>query len=113
MNISNNISSIQAHQTMMNTNANNIANVNTDGFSPSDTKISNSGDSIVANNRKSSNSSFLKNQNEEKTLENKSSETNLTKEISDQVIIEKAIAANVTAIKTQDEMLGSLLDIKI
>ncbi len=32
MNISNNISSIQAHQTMLNTTANNVANVNTDGF---------------------------------------------------------------------------------
>ena len=39
MNISNNISSIQAHQTMMNTSANNVANVNSDGFKPSDTRI--------------------------------------------------------------------------
>lgn len=87
MNISSNISSIQAHQTMMNTNANNIANVNTDG-------------SVTANTTKADNTSSLM------------SQTDLVKEIPDQMIAEKATAVNATAIRTQDEMLGSLLDIK-
>lgn len=39
MNISSNISSIQAHQNMMNSSANNVANVNTNRFVPTDTKV--------------------------------------------------------------------------
>ncbi|QOP46715.1 hypothetical protein FM071_04820 [Sulfurimonas paralvinellae] len=40
------------------------------------------------------------------------SQTDLAKEIPDQVIIDGVAEANVAAIKTQDEMFGSLLDIK-
>ena len=100
MNISSNLSSIQAHQTMMNTSANNVANVNTDGFIPSDTRISENGDSVIANNAKADDNGSLK------------SQTDLSKEIPDQIVAEKATAVNVSAIRTQDEMLGSLLDIK-
>ncbi|MDD2448884.1 MAG: hypothetical protein PHS42_10275 [Sulfurimonas sp.] len=100
MNISNNISSITAHQSMMNTNANNIANVNTDRFVPSDTKMSNNNGSVTANTRVSDNTGSMR------------SQTDLAKEIPDQMIVQGATAANVTSIKTQDEMLGSLLDIK-
>jgi flagellar hook protein FlgE len=100
MNISNNISSIQSHQTMMNTNANNIANVNTDGFIPSDTKMTSNGTSVSANTRLADDNGSIK------------SQTDLAKEIPDQIIAQDATAVNVTAIKAQDEMLGSLLDIK-
>ena len=100
MNISSNISSIQAHQTMMNTNANNIANVNVDGFVPSDTRMSEVGDSVVANTRSA-----------DDTLSTKS-QTDLAKELPDQIIVEDVVEANVVAIKTQDDILGSLLDIK-
>ncbi len=100
MNISNNISSIAAHQSMMNTNANNIANVNTDRFTPSDTRMSSNNGSVTANARMSDDSGSMR------------SQTDLAKEIPDQMIVQGATAANVTSIKTQDEMLGSLLDIK-
>ena len=100
MNISNNISSIQSHQTMMNNNAHNIANVNTDGFRSSDTRMLDSGGSLTANSRKADDNGSLK------------SQTDLAKEIPDQIVVQGATAVNVTAIKTQDEMLGSLLDIK-
>ena len=101
MNISNNISSIQSHQTMMNVNANNIANVNTDGFVPSDTRMSAAQGSVTANTRQSDDSGSLK------------SQTDLNKEIPDQIIAQNATALNVSAIKTQDEMLGSLLDMRV
>ncbi|PHR55037.1 MAG: hypothetical protein COA44_11565 [Arcobacter sp.] len=39
------------------------------------------------------------------------SQTDLSKEIPDQIIIENGHAVQSTAIKTKDEMLGSLLDI--
>ena len=100
MNISNNISSIQAHQTMMNTNANNVANVNTDGFIPSTTRMSDDSNSVSANTNLA-----------DDTLSAKS-QTDLAKELPEQIVVESGIEANVVALKTQDDILGSLLDIK-
>ena len=98
MNISSNISSIQAHQTMMNTSANNIANINSDGFVPSDSKITNN---LLVNTRIADDNGSPR------------SQTNLAKEIPDQIIAQDAVALNVAAIKTEDEMFGTLLDIKV
>lgn len=100
MNISNNVSSLQAHQTMINGSANNVANLNSDGYIPTDTRIIGGDESIKAQNRRADNSG------------SKTSQTDLAKEIPDQIIAQESTALNVTAIKTQDEMLGSLLDIK-
>ncbi len=100
MNISNNVSSIQAHQTMLNVNANNVANVNTDGFRPSDTRMSDDANSVSANVRLADDNGSQK------------SQTDLTKELSDQIIAQDAVAVNVEAIRTKDEMLGTLLDMK-
>jgi flagellar hook protein FlgE len=85
---------------MMNVNANNVANVNTDGFIPKDTRMSSTQNSVNANVRTADNTGSQK------------SQTDLAKEIPDQIVASKATAVNVTAIKTQDEMLGSLLDMK-
>jgi flagellar hook protein FlgE len=85
----------------MNNSANNIANANTDGFIPQNTVIKESGkDSTEAITSRAADNKSEK------------SQTNLTKEITDQISIEKVTQANVTAIRTQDDMLGSLLDIK-
>jgi len=101
MSISTNISSLEANQTFINANANNIANVNTDGFRPTQTTISNPAQgSIQANLSQTDDTGSPK------------SQTDLTKEISDQVIIGGVSKVNITSIKTQDEIMGSLLDIK-
>jgi len=100
MAIMTNVSSLQANQVFMNTNANNIANVNTDGFVPSDTRMTDNKSSVSATTRLADNNGSVK------------SQTDLTKEIPDQIMIAGVTDANVTAIKTQDEMFGSLLDIK-
>ena len=100
MNISNNTSSITAHQTFLNNNANNIANVNTDRFIPNSTIITDDTKSVSAVSRKSEDTGSMQ------------SQTDLAKEIPDQIIIDNATSVNVSAIKTQDEMFGSLLDIK-
>lgn len=99
--ISSNVSSIMSNQTYMNNNANNIANVNTDGFIPQNTVIKESG--------KDSTQAVTSQADDNKS---EKSQTNLTKEITDQISIEKVTEANVSAIRTQNEMLGSLLDIK-
>ncbi|WP_345991120.1 hypothetical protein [Sulfurimonas sp. HSL-1716] len=99
--ISSNVSSIQANQVFMNNNANNIANVNTDGFRPSDTILKDSSDdTVTADTRLADDNGSTK------------SQTDLTKEIPDQISISTSVSANANAIKTQNEMFGSLLDIK-
>ena len=100
MNISNNISSIQAHQAMLNTTANNVANVNTDGYVPTDTRITDNGNSVSAYNVKASDNGSV------------TSQTDLAKEIPDEIIAQDAVGVNVAAIKAQDQMFGTLLDIK-
>jgi len=100
MNISNNIASIGAHQTLLNTSANNIANSNTDAYVPKDTRMSNNGGAVVANTRLSDNTGYSK------------SQTDIAKEMPDLIIAQDATSANISAIKTEDEMLGTLLDMK-
>lgn len=69
-------------------------------FIVSDTKITDGVDSQpVPNIRK-----------EEKNTEKSS--TDLAKELTDHIPIEKSVAVNVKAIRTQDEMYGTLLNIK-
>lgn len=100
LNFSANVSSLQAHQSFANANANNVANVNTDGFVPTQTNlVSGEGNSVQA--------SFQSADNNGSNL----SQTDLSKEMTDQVVVEKGHAVQGTAIRTQDEMLGSLLDI--
>ena len=101
MAIMTNVSSLQANQVFMNTNASNIANVNTDGFVPSDTKMTDNQSALSATTRLADNNGSQK------------SQTDLTKELPDQITIGGVAEANITAIKTQDEMFGSLLDIKV
>ena len=101
MNISSNISSMQAHQTMINAIANNIASANTDGYIPKDTKNFEAANGVKTDTRMASDSESTK------------SQTNLSKEITDQIIASKGSVTNVTAIKAQDDILGSMLDIKV
>lgn len=101
MNISNNISSIQTSQTLLNTAANNVANVNTDGFVPKDTIATNQvNESVVAETRSTDNEGAER------------SQTDLSKEIPNQIIAQRTTEVNVTAIKAQDDVMGTLLDMK-
>ncbi len=76
----------------MNVNANNIANVNTQNFKADDAKIENNLEVKVRKTDKS---------------------VDLTKEITDQIVIEDGFKAQISAIKTQDDMTKTLLDIKV
>ncbi|MDD5717411.1 MAG: hypothetical protein PHW64_06370 [Sulfuricurvum sp.] len=99
--ISSNVSSILSNQVYMNNNANNVANVNSDGYIPRTTTISE-----TQNGATKANTSMADSNGSSK------SQTDLAKELTDQVSIEKIAQANVQSIRTQDEMLGSLLDIR-
>lgn len=100
MNVSSNITSLQAHQTMMNSSANNVANVNSERYVPTDVRMQSSENSVTPNVRRADDNGSA------------NSQTDLSKELTDQIVVEDVTAANVAAIRTQDEMLGSLLDTK-
>ncbi|OHE08496.1 MAG: flagellar biosynthesis protein FlgE [Sulfurimonas sp. RIFOXYB2_FULL_37_5] len=90
-----NANSISSMSNWMNNSANNVSNLNTQDYSATRTTTSNSGNAVVANGTKTGNP------------------TDLAKEVTDQMTIEKSVEANAQAIKTQDKMIGSLLDLTI
>jgi len=91
-----NASSISAHQDWMSNNANNVANVNTDGFNSTETTIQNPTEGSVQAVGSSTNSG-----------------TDLALELTEQIPIEKAVGANAQAAKAYDEMIGSLIDLSV
>ena len=86
-----NINSLQSHQKLLNNNANNIANINTKNYTPQQAHIENN---------------LQVNYSKEDKLD-------LSKEITEQIIIENGFKAQIPAIKTQDEITKTILDIKI
>ncbi len=99
MTINSNVSSITAHQGLLNASANNIANSNTKGFERTQTTIEQSDNQNVK-------ATFEKIENN-----NLYSNTDLTKEITDQIVSYHAVGANAVAIKTQNSVADTLLDI--
>ena len=99
MTVNSNISSIYANQDLLNSSAHNIANANTKGFGRIETTIAeNTLNNPEAINTRTQNESIYSN-------------TDLTKEITNQIISYHAIEANAVALKTQNEVEGRLLDI--
>lgn len=92
---------MNAHSTWMDVNANNVANVNTDKFKSVDTKL----EEGQENNPKA----VLRENSENQSGK---SGTDLAKELTDQIPIEKGFGVNASVVKTKDEMLGTLMDMK-
>ena len=86
-----NVTSLQAHTAWMNQNAHNVANVNTEGFDASRTALD---------------------QGPEAVSQPTGQPTDLSRELPEQVVIEGGFSAQVSAIRTQDAMTGTLLDMK-
>ena len=84
-----NATSMQAHQTLMDITANNVANINTDDFKAKEGRI---GNNLEVNDA---------------PMEN-----NLAKNMVDELVISNGYKVQVPAIQTQDEMTKTLLDIK-
>lgn len=100
MNIANNVASILAHQRVMDSSANNIANISSNNFVPTNTRVVGGENSLrVQSTLADSSGSSV-------------SQTDLSKEVLNQIVVENATALNVVPIRVQDEMLGTLLDIK-
>lgn len=99
MTISSNISSINAHQDLLDSSSHNIANSNTKGFERTQT-------TIVEDNLQQPQAQF-----EQETNTSPYSNTDLVKEVTDQIISYHMVGANSVAIKTKDETQDTLLDI--
>ncbi len=91
-----NANSMMAHQNWMSNNANNIANINSDNFNSTATTIQNPSEGSV-----------------QAVSSTTSSSTDLTREITEQIPIEKGFNAQAAAIKTQEQMIGSLIDLSV
>jgi len=89
-----NSTAMNAMSNWMNNSAQNVANVSTDNYKATQTTITNQNDAVVAQSSKSDN------------------DTDLATEFTDQISIDKSFKANADVIKTQNQMLGSLLDMK-
>ena len=86
-----NVNSMQAHQAWMNQNANNVANVNTESFEANRTVIE---ETLVPVSKSTGKA------------------TELVKEMTDQIVISGGFDAQASVVRTHDEMLGTLLDMK-
>lgn len=89
-----NATAMTAMSNWMNNSAHNVANTTTDSYKATQTTITNQNDAVVAQSSQTNNS------------------TDLATEFTDQIAMDKSLNANVDVIKTQNEMLGSLLDMK-
>ena len=102
MNINSSISSMYAHQNLLNSSAHNIANSNTENFERTDTRlVEGANETVVA--------SYQKIENDEA---NSYSNTDYVKEFTDQILSYHAVGANAVAIETQNAVSGTILDIK-
>jgi len=90
-----NANAMMSMSSWMNSSANNVANVNTEGYSASRTTMNNENNAVVAQTRQTQNG------------------TDLAKEFTDQITIDKSFEANAQTIKAKDDMLGSLLDLSV
>lgn len=99
--IGSSISSMNAHSVWMDVNANNVANVNSDKFRSTDTKIESD---------KSGNPTAVLRDSGAAPMDR--SNTDLAKEMTDQVAVGNGFAVNASVVRTKDEMLGTLMDIK-
>ncbi len=99
MNIDSSMSSIYAHKDLLDVSSHNIANSNTKGFERTQT-------TIIEQDKNSVKATFKKVENN-----NLYSNTDLAKEIAGQIISYHAVGANAVAIKTQNSVEDTLLDI--
>jgi flagellar basal-body rod protein FlgC len=106
------VSALKAFVTKLGVTADNIANVNTDGFKKNRATLQEDRNGGVRVEIKRDNSPGFRYdavENGEK-VEKETSNVDLTEEIPDLMMTKRAYQANLKTIETQDEMLGSLLD---
>lgn len=111
--ISSSISALCAFGKKLGVIANNIANVNTEGFKKSRAilKEGPNGGVRVSINRINSPGYPIMEEGTGEMTDRETSNVDLTEEIPQLLLTRRGYQANVKTIKTQDEMLGTLIDI--
>lgn len=107
------MSALSAFVTKLGVTADNIANVNTDGFKRNRAVLHEDYNGGVRVDIKKDESPGLRYDviEDGKKVEKETSNVDLIEEVPDLMVTKRAYQANLKTIETQDEMLGSLLDI--
>jgi flagellar hook protein FlgE len=108
------LSGLTAFAKQLDVSAHNVANVNTDGFKMSRTEfveMQNGGVLPVVQKDNSAGPAVLKDTSHGPT-QIELSNVDLGEETVSQIIAQRGFEANLRTLKTADEMLGSILDIK-
>jgi len=113
--ISSSLSALNAIQTKTQVTANNTANVNTDGFKKSRATLVEAdaqGGVAIEVQRVETPGSLVYESTEAGEVLVEKSNVDISEELPTMMMDRRALQANVKAVQIQDEMLGSLLDIK-
>jgi flagellar basal-body rod protein FlgC len=107
------ILALQAYKTRLGVTADNIANVNTDEFKKRRVtlKEGNRGDVQVDIKRVNTPGHRYQELEGDQLVEKESSNVNLEEEIPEMMVTQRTYEANLKVLQTQDEMLGTMLDI--
>ena len=107
------VSALKAFVTKLGVTADNIANVNTDGFKKNRATIqADRNGAVRVEIRRDESPGFRYDVTENgKKVEKETSNVDLAEEIPNLMVTKRAYQANLKTIETQDEILGSLLDI--
>lgn len=108
------LSGITAFMTQLNVSANNLANVNTDGFKRSETtfvETSSGGVFPLIQQDNSPGPTIFRNMPHD-LASVELSNVDIGRELVSQIIAQKGIEANLQTMKTADDMVGSLLNLR-
>jgi flagellar hook protein FlgE len=111
--VGNNISSLSAHATKLAVSANNVANIETEGFKKSRAVLQEGpgGAVQVEIDRINTPGPLIQDDGGDQYTALEMSNVDLGEEIPQTMLTQTGYEANLTMIKTADEMLGSVLDI--
>jgi flagellar hook protein FlgE len=106
------VSALRAFVKKLGVTADNIANVNTDGFKKNRATIqADQNGGVRVEIRRDDSPGFGYDVTENgKTVEKEASNVDLTEEIPNLMVTKRAYQANLKTLEAQDEMMGSLLD---
>jgi flagellar hook protein FlgE len=112
--LSSSISALIAFGKKMAVTANNVANLQSEGFKKSRALLEEGSQGGVAAQIENVNTPgvVITEEDDQGTVERELSNVDLEKEIPETILTQRGYQANLKTIETQDEMLGSLLDIK-
>lgn len=111
--IQNSLSALSAFNKKIRVTADNVANVNTNGFKKSRAVLSEgeNGGVKVNINKVNTPGYPTKQLNGDTVVDTETSNVDLSEEFGENIVTQNSYNANLKVVKTQDDMMGSLLDI--